>query len=95
MRTLALIALIALIALPGVSLAAERGWIGVVYNAQPDGARVKLVLPGTPADEAGLRVGDVLLTVDGEPLAGLDVAGMSGVLTGDVGTTAELALKRS
>lgn len=91
MRTLALIALIAL---PGVSHAAERGWIGVVYNAQPDGARVKLVLPGTPADEAGLRVGDVLLTVDGEPLAGLDVAGMSGVLTGDVGTTAELALKR-
>ncbi len=89
-----LLVLLVLLASPHASAAAERGWIGVVYNAQPDGARVKLVLAGTPADEAELRIGDVLLTVDGEPLAGLTVNGMSLVLTGDVGTTAELRLRR-
>ncbi len=68
--------------------------MGVVYNAQPDGARVKLVLPGTPAEGAGLRIGDVLLAVDDRPLAGLDVMGMSEVLTGGVGSTARLRLRR-
>jgi serine protease Do len=34
------------------------------------GARVEEVVPGSAADAAGLRVGDVVLAVDGEPPAG-------------------------
>ncbi len=74
--------------------ATERGWIGIVFNAVPDGARVKLVLPGMPAERAGLRKGDVLLAVDGGALAGLDIQGIQGVMGGEPETTATVTLRR-
>jgi Trypsin-like serine proteases, typically periplasmic, contain C-terminal PDZ domain len=33
--------------------------------------RVQAVLPGSPAEKAGIRPGDVITAVDGRPLAGL------------------------
>jgi serine protease Do len=33
-----------------------------------DGAMVTQVIPGRPAERAGLEIGDILLTVDGEPI---------------------------
>jgi serine protease Do len=33
-----------------------------------EGATVRLVIPGSPADEAGLRVGDRIVAVNGEPI---------------------------
>jgi len=39
------------------------------------GARVRNVSPGGPADEAGLRSGDVILTLDGKSIAGSDNSG--------------------
>jgi Do/DeqQ family serine protease len=60
-----------------------RGWLGV--SIQPldaelaesfgldrvTGALVTRVLPGTPAEEAGLQRGDVLLSFDGKPVRGV------------------------
>ncbi len=70
------------------------GWMGVVYNVRDAGARVKMVLPGTPAEEVGLRPGDVMLSVDGVDLAGLDMEGMRVALSGEVGSTALLRVRR-
>jgi TPR repeat protein len=48
---------------------AKRAWIGVsVTDASETGAQVVNVAPGGPADQAGLRGGDRLLTVDDQPL---------------------------
>ena len=41
------------------------GYIGVTLAQTPDGIQVQEVQQGTPADTAGIRVGDVLLTVNG------------------------------
>lgn len=38
------------------------------YVVQYDGLRITYVYPGSPAEEAGLEAGDVLLAVDSTPL---------------------------
>ncbi|HWZ91508.1 MAG TPA: trypsin-like peptidase domain-containing protein [Polyangiaceae bacterium] len=51
--------------------------------ADENGALVRVVLPGGPADRAGLQVDDVILAFDGEPLPGPErlrwVASLAGV----------------
>ena len=51
--------------LPGMQV---RPFLGVRYQTVKDGARIAEVEPGTPAQAAGLRPGDVILTVDGAPV---------------------------
>jgi YidC/Oxa1 family membrane protein insertase len=44
----------------------RSGYLGhLATTAVPEGCRVGVVGPGTPADRAGLRAGDVLVTVNG------------------------------
>lgn len=50
---------------PGVEL---RPYLGVRYETVEEGARIVEVDPGSPADEAGLHEGDMILAVDGEPV---------------------------
>lgn len=55
----------------------RRGRLGVVVDTtpeaspSPDGALVVAVTPGTPAEEAGLRPGDVIVGMNGEDLTGV------------------------
>lgn len=51
---------------------APTGWLGLAWRLEPDGrARVLRVWPGAPAERAGLRPGDRVLAVDGQPAARL------------------------
>ena len=61
-----------------------RGWLGVTVQAmseeladsfgleKPTGALINEVVKDSPADEAGLQRGDILLTYDGEPIEELN-----------------------
>jgi S1-C subfamily serine protease len=55
----------------------RRAVLGVQIDNASDktGARVLHVSPGGPAEEAGLRDGDIIVSVDGKPIAGRDNAG--------------------
>jgi C-terminal processing protease CtpA/Prc len=55
----------------------RRAVLGVQIDTASDktGARVLRVSPGGPAEEAGLRDGDVIVSVDGKSIAGSDNAG--------------------
>ena len=57
------------------------------------GVRVAEVSPGSPAAAAGIRPGDVLVSLDGTPLA--DVRGYSAALKShQAGDTVELTVRR-
>ncbi|MGE0046518.1 MAG: S1C family serine protease [Hyphomonadaceae bacterium] len=63
-----------------------RGWFGVAGQTQglsralvqrlklkaPGGVLVVAVMEGSPADEAGVRVGDVVVSIDGSPSPSVD-----------------------
>lgn len=44
----------------------ERPYLGIRYITRPRGAEIMEVIPGSPAEEAGLRVGDLIREVDGQ-----------------------------
>ncbi|HEX9728456.1 MAG TPA: PDZ domain-containing protein [Gemmatimonadales bacterium] len=57
-----------------LSLSGNRGRLGVVVRTERDpegevGAVIEAVTPDGPSDEAGLKAGDVVITVNGEQLA--------------------------
>jgi putative serine protease PepD len=57
------------------------------------GARVSEVSPGTPADDAGLRDGDVVTEIEGEPVAD-GIALIVAIRTHQPGETVELTVRR-
>src|SRR6185503_3681981 len=44
----------------------SRGFIGALTEPEEGGARLISLTPGGPADRAGLRVGDRIVSIDGE-----------------------------
>jgi S1-C subfamily serine protease len=57
----------------GASRASERAWIGINCVETDDGVRILRVSPDSPADVAGLRVGDAILDIDGTEVKALEV----------------------
>src|SRR5580658_5137753 len=69
---LALIAIaLATFATPAAADESPRGFLGVGLTDAPGtpGAQVGVIAPGGPAEKAGVRVGDVIVAVDGHPAA--------------------------
>lgn len=71
------------------------GGIHALLRWSPAGVRVSQVPAGGPADEAGLRADDELVSVDGIPLAGLSGEQVQQLLTGEVGSKVMLGIRRA
>lgn len=59
----------------------NRSMVGLGVRIQPEekGLRIALVFPGTPADEAGMQPGDLIIMGDGKPVkTTADLAGEEG-----------------
>ncbi|CAM5458456.1 peptidase S41 [Streptomyces avidinii] len=72
-------------------------WTGVglwAVRTRDDRITIDRVQPGGPADRAGLRAGDRLLSIDGQDVTGLRVAEVVALLRGAAGTPAVLKLTR-
>jgi S1-C subfamily serine protease len=62
----------ALLESPSPMPAAERhAWVGLYTQAHDETVTVTGVVPGGPAEKAGLERGDVVLSVDGDPVTSL------------------------
>lgn len=64
------------------------------WNSQISNSVIEEPYEGMPAAGAGLRKGDVILSIDGESMKGKDNAYVSEHLRGDAGTTFELKIRR-
>jgi membrane-associated protease RseP (regulator of RpoE activity) len=83
-------------ALARVTLVLPRrrtGGIGIRFQPDDGGMRVVEVVPGTPADEAGLAPGDVILAIGDAPVAGMDTDQFVTSMTGEEGTDVEFTVR--
>jgi membrane-associated protease RseP (regulator of RpoE activity) len=71
-----------LLELPG----ARKGGIGVRFMPEEDGMRVMEVVPDSPAADAGLAAGDLVLDVAGQPTAGMETSTFVELMTGAEGS---------
>lgn len=67
--------------------------IGVVLERRDRGLVVQTVLPGSPAERAGLDPGDQIVTVDGRDVRDEPAAAVVDDVRGPAGTTVELGLE--
>ncbi|TPW11302.1 MAG: trypsin-like serine protease with C-terminal PDZ domain, partial [bacterium] len=58
--------------LAGQNVPLPRYFVRSLGLARPGGVRIMTLEPGGPADLAGLHEGDVIVTLAGEPVAGID-----------------------
>lgn len=67
--------------------ATRTGGIGIQMRETDEGMEVLRVIPGSPAERAGLAPGDVIVEVDGEQAADLSAEEFQSVMTGPEGST--------
>jgi S1-C subfamily serine protease len=71
----------------------DAGNVGIQFSdASPGAPSVSIVMPNSPAGVAGLRIGDQIIEVNGQPV--LDRAAARTMMFGKVGDTVTLTVKR-
>ncbi|MDP2311131.1 MAG: PDZ domain-containing protein [Pseudomonadota bacterium] len=68
--------------------------MGIAFRMRARGARVNMIHPGTPAEEAGLEVGDIITSIDGKATAGLSDDAFITLGTGREGSRVVLEVER-
>lgn len=74
----------------------EFGGIGVAYmrNRITEDFSVSEVYQGSPAEKAGVEIGDIITGVDGLSISGMEIEDVSDMVRGDVGTEVILSVFR-
>jgi carboxyl-terminal processing protease len=67
--------------------------IGLTVNGVERGLRVESVFKGSPAERAGIEVGEVIVSVGGRPLAGLDADAATALIKGPEGTEVTVGVR--
>lgn len=68
--------------------------IGVVVDERVGSPEIISVVDGSPADVAGLRAGDVIVSVDGSDTSRLSIADLADLVRGEVGTSVRIGVER-
>jgi len=73
---------------------AGRAGVGITVELRRGVFVVNAIEPGGPAAQAGLRAGDVLLAVDGQPVAGASATAVAALLAGPEATSVWVTTRR-
>jgi carboxyl-terminal processing protease len=76
------------------SLSGEYVGVGIHVEDTEDGITVVAPIDGSPAKEAGILPGDILVSVDGQDVAGRSVDEVIGTIRGEEGSQVTLAFQR-
>jgi carboxyl-terminal processing protease len=78
-----------------IRLSTMGSYPGVGIEVAAEGSAVKILrpIPGSPADRAGIRAGDLVARIDGTDV-GADVAGAIERMRGEAGSTVRLTVRR-
>ena len=68
--------------------------VGMLIEAQAEGAVVRRVFPNTPAERVGAQAGDRVIAVDGESVKGWPLERISNALKGEPGTDVDVLFFR-
>jgi carboxyl-terminal processing protease len=70
--------------------------IGIYLSQDPATKQLIITapIPGSPAEKAGLKHGDILLAVNGVSTAGKDISGVSSMIEGKAGTSVAITIFR-
>ena len=71
-------------------------YYGVGMQIKPDGNKIVVLSPfeGTPSYKAGIRPGDVIVSVDGKMIENMDTAAVASLLKGPRGTHVSVTMSR-
>lgn len=75
-------------------LEGKFGGVGIRPDKVGEYIVVGEVLPGNPAEAAGVKKGDIILAVDGKSVVGLELEAVLPLIRGEVGTPVKLTLQR-
>jgi carboxyl-terminal processing protease len=68
--------------------------IGIHIVMLSEGVKIDSVIPGSPAEEIGLKPGDIIISADGQSLAGLSSDQAVNLLRGAEGSTVQITVKQ-
>ena len=70
--------------------------IGIYLRQDPKTKQLIITspIPGSPAEKAGFKHGDVILAVNGVSTAGKDIAGVTSLIKGKAGTSVKITIQR-
>lgn len=69
--------------------------ISITVTEDDSGFLVTLVNKGGPAEEAGMKAGDIIVEVEGQTTAGMTVSEIRNLIRGEEGTQVELGVSRN
>lgn len=73
----------------------KYGGIGVTIGIRNDRVTITEIIEGYAAQKQGLRIGDVVIEVDGEPITSADIDDLSAKVKGEPGTIVQLKVLRN
>ena len=77
-----------------MNIASQLSGVGVVITTKDGKISIEDVIEGSPADKNGLKIGDIILKIDGNSVSGYDIRKTANMIRGKKGTQVELLILR-